>query len=122
MIGSWTTSAWFVPLPVPPQRPDRDRVGAMGDPATEPGGQPTMTRERKRPETAEPMPCWDAKPCPFCGWVPSIQIRADNLAKVRIACDGSLCDIAPSVTADTKPVALRRWNHRFVGGKEKPDA
>lgn len=62
-----------------------------------------------RPTTSEPVPCWQAKACPFCGWVPSIQpVRGS----VRLGCNYRSCGIAPFVVAATRRSALARWNRR----------
>lgn len=55
----------------------------------------------------EPAPEWAARPCPFCGWVPSIVILAERCI---ISCEATACAIGPSVTGPTRAVALDAWN------------
>jgi hypothetical protein len=61
-------------------------------------------------KSSEPVPCWRAKPCPFCGWVPSIRpLRG----KVVLACSYAACGPRPSIIrARTERSALTGWNRR----------
>lgn len=61
--------------------------------------------------TSEPVPCWRANPCPFCGWVPSIrQLRG----KVVLACNYRGCGVAPSIIRASERSALTHWNRRVL--------
>lgn len=79
-----------------------------------------MTTKSKRapalaqyPNREDPKPCRGAKPCPFCGAIPEIQPwHGGAPTKKMIACHNEDCDVAPSVTGESRPEALRRWNTR----------
>jgi hypothetical protein len=63
------------------------------------------------PRQSEPVPCWRAKPCPFCGWVPSIRpLRG----KVVLACSYQRCGVAPSIIRASERAALTHWNRRLL--------
>jgi hypothetical protein len=64
------------------------------------------------------MPCWDAKSCPFCGWVPMIQ-HLPEVAKVVISCTFTRCGVKPHAIGATKRTALARWNRRAPIAKER---
>lgn len=56
----------------------------------------------------------DALPCPFCGEQPTIQFwHGGGPQKRMIACvNDSGCDVQPSVTGNTRRLALAKWNRR----------
>ncbi len=58
-----------------------------------------------------------AKPCPFCGWVPSIK-PLPVVPGVVIACNFTRCAAKPSTVGATKRTALARWNRRAPIFKE----
>lgn len=72
-----------------------------------------MTTKTKPAKSTKATVCWEAKACPFCGWVPNIQPwHGGAPTKMLIACDDSRCAVQPSVSGETKRTALARWNKR----------
>lgn len=68
---------------------------------------PTRTVDRG------PKPEWEAKPCPWCGMVPSIEPwHGGGPQKRRLSCENERCAVAPHITASTRRRALVTWNSR----------
>lgn len=63
--------------------------------------------------TKEPEICEEARHCPFCGHLPTIEFwHGGRPSKRMISCSNSDCEVSPAVTGDTKAEALARWNKR----------
>jgi hypothetical protein len=55
----------------------------------------------------------EAKPCPFCGYQPTIQPwHGGGPLKRLIECANEDCAVAPSVCGSRRGVAVARWNRR----------
>ncbi len=77
-----------------------------------------MSVTKKTAKATGPVPCWQAKACPFCGWVPSIWKIGRY---VLLGCNYQRCGVSPSVEAKTCATVLRRWNKRSpIPAKVKP--
>lgn len=66
----------------------------------------TKTKAKAKPAA----PCWGAKACPFCGWVPSVTKYDDGL--VEVACNYRGCPAKPMVEGTSRARTVRRWNRR----------
>lgn len=64
-------------------------------------------------QASEAKPLWEAKSCPFCGWVPSIgPAHPGETSDVVIYCSYTRCRARPAVESASKRGALRMWNRR----------
>lgn len=54
----------------------------------------------------------DALPCPFCGGPAEIQLWHGGGPQKRLISCSDDCAVAPSVTGETRKVALTLWNTR----------
>ena len=61
-----------------------------------------------------PLDMMEALPCPFCGEQPTICFwHGGGPQKKLIECSNDPeCDVQPSVTGNTRRIALERWNSR----------
>lgn len=63
----------------------------------------------------EPEICPEALPCPFCGSQAVIEFwHGGRPSKRMLGCGArwTTCDVGPSVTGETKAMAIARWNCR----------
>ena len=65
---------------------------------------------------SNPKTCWNALGCPFCGRRPTIEPwHGGRKTKRMITCSAEYadeCPVAPSVTGETRKLALAAWNTR----------
>ena len=66
----------------------------------------------------------EALPCPFCGSQPTIwPWHGGGPEKRLVECpDNGQCPVLPSVSGDTRALALEAWNHRTNHGNLAEDA
>lgn len=66
-----------------------------------------MTTSRKRYDHT----IVNGAPCPWCGSPPeATSWHGGGPNKTRVSCSNDYCAVGPSVTAESKPAALRKWN------------
>jgi len=55
-----------------------------------------------------------AKPCPFCGHAPAIELWPGGGPQKRmISCSNEDCKVQPRTTGETRREALDNWNERY---------